>query len=553
MILRRFLEVDGRVVHYRRFGRGPALVLLHASPVSSRVFIPMMRFWGRHFTTFAFDTPGNGLSSPLTLTDPTIADYADALDAVLQQLGIEECVVYGRHTGASIAVELAARHPNRVTLAMTDGYPVFSESQRAAYLSGYLNDLPLSADGSHLTWLWARYRDQHIFWPWNKPDAEHRADTEVPGEEFLHDGVMALLEAGNNYKAPYRAVFLHDAMAALEAATKPVCVASRPGDSLFSKLALIPDQYWKEIIPRDPQEAMAGELAIMLRHAPAAPVSADAAPVLSAGMTRQGVVVGQDQLQVVASGFGSDARPLLVLGDSPGTVLWLQDIIQHLASGRPVVAIDPAGCGESAAPGDGELACERQADRIVSVVDELGLNECDVVGFRTGANVAVEVTRRLGAKITKLVLCDPLSVDSTLRASLAAHYAVDARVRADGGHLTALWQQLRDESMWFPWFDRRPSQARDLGNAELDYGHLTQRLKDVAVHSEHFRALWASAWAYPLEARLAGLGRSAELLCLTPGFVPAASLALPEALNPQVLTASTIDAPAIASAIECVL
>lgn len=513
----------------------------------------MMRFWGRHFTTFAFDTPGNGLSSPLTNADPTIADYADALLQALRLLGIDECVVYGRHTGASIGVELAARHPSYVTLVLTDGYPVFSEAQRAAYLSGYLSDLPLHADGSHLAWLWSRYRDQHVFWPWNKPDAEHRADAAVPDSSFLHGGVLALLEAGNHYKAPYRAVFLHDAMAALESATVPVCVAARPGDSLYPKLKQIPGKHWVESVPRDAQEAMAFELEILQRHLPCAPAPADRDIVFGEAPSRHGVVVGQDQLQVVLAGSGARARPLLVLGDIPGTVLWLEEMIGAIAADRPVVAIDPAGCGASAAPGDGDLTCERQADRVVGVLDELELAECDVIGFRAGANVAVEVARRLGAGAGKLLLFDPLCVDPAVQSGFAAHYAVDAGVRADGTHLLALWNQMRDELMWFPWFDRRPARARALAEGELDYADLTARLKDVAAHSEHFQALWRNAWAYPLRERVSGLRRTHQIIRLKSGFVPDSLFALPEGTGPNEVTGLNGDAATMAAGLARLL
>src|SRR5690606_14891693 len=56
---------DGRRIHYRRAGSGPPLVLLHASPSSSRVQIPLLRAWADDFTVIALDTPGFGLSDPL--------------------------------------------------------------------------------------------------------------------------------------------------------------------------------------------------------------------------------------------------------------------------------------------------------------------------------------------------------------------------------------------------------------------------------------------------------------------------------------------------------
>ena len=59
-------------------------------------------------------------------------------------------------------------------------------------------------DGSHLIWAWFRYREQHVFWPWDKALPNHRADTEVPPLDFLYRGAVELLEAGADYPVNLR-------------------------------------------------------------------------------------------------------------------------------------------------------------------------------------------------------------------------------------------------------------------------------------------------------------------------------------------------------------
>ncbi|MGZ7144859.1 alpha/beta fold hydrolase, partial [Streptococcus pyogenes] len=75
--------IDGRwgprQVHYRRSGQGPALVLLHQSPQSSRELAALMQRWSVHFTLIAPDTPGYGQSDPLGPASLGIADFAEAL------------------------------------------------------------------------------------------------------------------------------------------------------------------------------------------------------------------------------------------------------------------------------------------------------------------------------------------------------------------------------------------------------------------------------------------------------------------------------------------
>lgn len=519
-ITRHFHYVGERAVHYRRAGRGPALVLLHASPVSSKVFEPMMRFYAQRYTTFAFDTPGNGLSGPLPNDDPDIADYANAQADVLEALGVEKCLIYGRHTGASIAVEMANGHPDRIAMAMTDGYPVFTEEQRKAYLSGYLEDLPVTPDGSHLTWMWARYRDQFLFWPWNKREAGNRADCDMPDIDFIQNGVVALMEAGNNYKAPYRAVFKHEALETLASVDRPVCLASRPGDSLFPKLALFPDKYWVEEMPRAFAEATTREAELMSPYAPDidAPPPPTTVPLDAIeALQRSFVTIGGDQLHILHGG-NAGTRPVIIVGSAPGALIWKYDLIEKLTERRNIIAIDPAGCGESNAPADGDVSLERQADRICAALDTLSIDDCDLIGWEAGGAIAIEVARRV--KTGVLVLCDPLLVDEERRAAFANSFAEDAAPRMDGSHLLSLWTELRDGAMYFPWFDRRRAAKRSEDTVNLDFETMTDRVLSLAKHGRHHQALWRAAWDYPWSERLNGMNPEMHIVTTSGAAIP---------------------------------
>ena len=111
----RFVACGERRVMVRRAGSGPPVVLLHESPRSSAAFIPMIEALAERFTVIAPDTPGYGGSDPLDLHRPQIADYADALEEVVDALGLERLALFGRHTGAAIAIEFANRYPAQVS------------------------------------------------------------------------------------------------------------------------------------------------------------------------------------------------------------------------------------------------------------------------------------------------------------------------------------------------------------------------------------------------------------------------------------------------------
>ena len=88
-------------------GAGAPLLLLHQTPRSTDEFAEVLPLLARQRRVIAIDTPGYGCSDRVP-GQPSIADYAGAAIDVLDALGIEQATVVGHHTGAVIAVELAA-------------------------------------------------------------------------------------------------------------------------------------------------------------------------------------------------------------------------------------------------------------------------------------------------------------------------------------------------------------------------------------------------------------------------------------------------------------
>ena len=107
-------------VHYRAAGeRGPAVLLVHESPLSSEEYVRALPELGRSVRAVAFDTPGYGQADPPPAPQE-IPDYAAALLEAADELGLEEFAVVGTHTGASIAVQIAVQAaPGRVTYGIT--------------------------------------------------------------------------------------------------------------------------------------------------------------------------------------------------------------------------------------------------------------------------------------------------------------------------------------------------------------------------------------------------------------------------------------------------
>jgi pimeloyl-ACP methyl ester carboxylesterase len=128
------------------------LLLLHQTPRSVDEYAELLPRLAQHRRVVAMDTPGYGCSDPVA-AQPSIAGYAAAATEVLEALGIGRAIVVGHHTGAVIAVEMAAAHAQRVERVVLSG-PVYADAAARGALRTRFRQWRIAADGSHLTDLW---------------------------------------------------------------------------------------------------------------------------------------------------------------------------------------------------------------------------------------------------------------------------------------------------------------------------------------------------------------------------------------------------------------
>lgn len=251
-ITRGFVDVSHGQVHYRRAGAsGPPLVMLHASPGSSRQLEPLMAAFGRTRRVWAPDTLGNGDSSPPREAQPTIETLAAGAIEALDGLGLDQVDLYGSHTGASIAATIALMQPKRVRRLVLDGVGLYAPEEQAEILAGYLPDVPVDHQGLHVLWAWQFCRDTYLFWPWFRHDKAGVRDVGLPSPEALHAKFVEVVKAYGSFRASYRAAFLFDKRARLPHLAVPTLAACARNDMLFGYLdelaRLIPGARRQEI------------------------------------------------------------------------------------------------------------------------------------------------------------------------------------------------------------------------------------------------------------------------------------------------------------------
>jgi pimeloyl-ACP methyl ester carboxylesterase len=237
VILRRFAELPFGQLHYRLAGPstgagGRTLVTLHASPGSSRQLVGLIDAHAARRRVIAPDTPGFGDSAALPIPAPAIIDYAAALLDFLDVAGVDEFDVYGSHTGACIATELAILAPGRVRRVLIDGVGVFTRGERDEYLAHYAHPFVPALDGSHLVRAFNFCRDQYLFFPWYRHTRAARRDAGLRPAEELHAWVLEVLKAAQTYHLGYRAAFAWDAPARLALVTQPTLAFAAEDDPL---------------------------------------------------------------------------------------------------------------------------------------------------------------------------------------------------------------------------------------------------------------------------------------------------------------------------------
>lgn len=92
----------------------PTVVFLHGNACDHTVWAMQTRWFAYHgYGVLALDLPGNGRSEGPMLD--SVGAFADWLPKLLDAAGVQQAALVGHSMGALIALETAARHPDRVS------------------------------------------------------------------------------------------------------------------------------------------------------------------------------------------------------------------------------------------------------------------------------------------------------------------------------------------------------------------------------------------------------------------------------------------------------
>lgn len=233
---RGFHRTAAGLVHYRIAGcdtATPPLLMIHGGPGSSAALVPMIATMAQTRPIVAPDLMGNGDSDPPPAGLATIAFHADCMAQLLDALGFDRVDVYGHHSGAQVACELAIARPDRVRCLVLDGTALFTPAHRKEFAERYAPPIVPCEDGSHFGWAWDFAVNLTRYFPYYHREEKNRIipATDLSPEATTLIGVD-LLKAWPTYHLLYQAAFSHDLANRLPLVTQPTMVLEISGDPL---------------------------------------------------------------------------------------------------------------------------------------------------------------------------------------------------------------------------------------------------------------------------------------------------------------------------------
>lgn len=113
-------------LHYTEHGNGEPLILLHGNGEDSTYFEHQIAFFQDCYHVIAIDSRGHG-GSPRGTTPLTLYQFANDLQAFMDEHNIDSAHILGFSDGANVAMMFALAHPKHVKSLILNGGNLFPE------------------------------------------------------------------------------------------------------------------------------------------------------------------------------------------------------------------------------------------------------------------------------------------------------------------------------------------------------------------------------------------------------------------------------------------
>jgi pimeloyl-ACP methyl ester carboxylesterase len=117
------------------------------------------------------------------------------------------------------------------------------------------------------------------------------------------------------------------------------------------------------------------------------------------------------RLYYYAAGTRGGGEPMVLIHGFPTSSHLWQELVPLLPEGRRVVVVDLLGYGRSDPPGDRGLGIKAHADRLLIMLDLLGINRACLIGHDIGGGIAQAMAVRAPHRVSHLCLISSVAFD----------------------------------------------------------------------------------------------------------------------------------------------
>jgi len=132
----KYAKLGSNKIHYKNFGKGKdALVLVHCWTCNLELWSDHVPELSKRARVIALDLPGHGLSDK-PQTTYSMDFFADAVDAVMKDAGVEHAVFVGHSMGTPVIRQYYRKYPQKtLALVIVDGAirPFGTKEQREQF------------------------------------------------------------------------------------------------------------------------------------------------------------------------------------------------------------------------------------------------------------------------------------------------------------------------------------------------------------------------------------------------------------------------------------
>src|SRR5918998_2810451 len=147
------------------------------------------------------------------------------------------------------------------------------------------------------------------------------------------------------------------------------------------------------------------------------------------------VDVGGARLYYYAAGTRGAGEPVVFIHGFPTTSHLWSEVVDHMPAGHRLVVLDLLGYGRSDRPQGRDLSVRGHAERVIALMDALGINYACVVGHDLGGGIAQAMAVRWPARVSRLCLVDSVGFDEWPAREVRVARAMLPLTR----HLPATW------------------------------------------------------------------------------------------------------------------